>query len=290
MKFEEYLEQWKNETRSRSGDGWKANQDQLIGQHILPHLVGKHMAVITSGMISKILDASKKKGHSPKTRLHLYSFLYKFFYDAVNFFDMDIKNPVKAKYHRPKVPKIKAKFMTPEQSFVLLEYVFGSRYSHGIWIQLLCGLRVSEMLPLTWGDIDFQNEQITVSRIWNKGTKTIQKYTKNGNQVYVPLPAKLKAYLKKYKGKDDDLVMPNQNKEMMCYYVYRRHLRKLAKTLKLPIRSTHGLRHSCTEIWVDVGASAEDLRRLLNHLSLSSTENYIHRTDNRLNSLAKKIA
>lgn len=37
----------------------------------------------------------------------------------------------------------------------------------------------------------------------------------------------------------------------------------------------HGLRHSCTELFVNQGASLEDLRRLLNHEDSGTTEGYV---------------
>ncbi len=53
--------------------------------------------------------------------------------------------------------------------------------------------------------------------------------------------------------------------------------------------SPHGLRHSCTEIWIRKGATLEDIRRLLGHKSVETTRRYIHRTDERLIELAKEI-
>jgi site-specific recombinase XerD len=51
----------------------------------------------------------------------------------------------------------------------------------------------------------------------------------------------------------------------------------------------HELRHSCTELYVQAGASAEDLRRLLNHKSLAATIRYMHRTDERLQRIASQV-
>jgi len=290
MLFSEYVDLWKSEARSNVGESWRITQDKLIGLHILPVLSSDELSAIGPSHISKVLEISQGKGHSAKTRMHLYSIMFKMFDDAVEFFELDLKNPVKKKYHRPKITKKKSKFMTLEQSILLLEYVLHSQFSHAVWIQTLSGLRVSEVLPLRWGDMDFENDQINVVKIYNRNTKKIQDHTKNGNQVYIPMPVRLKKYLLKYRGKNDDFVIPNQKNKMTCYFVYRRYLRNVCEKLKLPIRSAHGLRHSCTEIWVNVGASAEDLRRLLNHKSLSATDSYIHRTDGRLNLLSKKIS
>ena len=58
---------------------------------------------------------------------------------------------------------------------------------------------------------------------------------------------------------------------------------------QIPKVSPHELRHTCTEIWIQMGASIEDIRRLLNHKSAETTQRYIHRTDDRLMTLANSI-
>ena len=53
--------------------------------------------------------------------------------------------------------------------------------------------------------------------------------------------------------------------------------------------SPHELRHSCTEIWFQHGATLEDVRRLLGHKNVETTQRYVHKTDDRLIKLAKGI-
>lgn len=180
--------------------------------------------------------------------------------------------------------------MTPEKTIMFLEYVMGTNYAPGVWIQALTALRVGEMLPLTWQDFDFTNNQILISKKYNREMKRIETFTKNREQHYVPIPPMLRRYLLPLVGKPEALVMTNQSGGMMCYYQYRRFMRKVCAKLKVNIRGSHGLRHSCTEIWVNAGATAEDLRRLLNQKSLDATADYIHRTDDRLAKIAKKIS
>ncbi len=69
----------------------------------------------------------------------------------------------------------------------------------------------------------------------------------------------------------------------------RTALTKICKELSLPRVTAHELRHSCTELYIEAGASAEDIRRLLNQSSLTATARYIHRTDERLTKIAGNI-
>ena len=66
-------------------------------------------------------------------------------------------------------------------------------------------------------------------------------------------------------------------------------LRRLCQEALVKRVSPHGLRHSCTEIWIKNGASLEDIRRLLGHKTTETTLRYIHKTDDRLIKLAKEI-
>lgn len=290
MLFREYVLQWKQDCRTNIGESWCDTQDKLIELHIAPLLNETPLDKITPSDISKVLNASKVKGHSPKTTLHIYTILFSLFQNAIEFYECLTKNPVKMKFHRPKVPKKKAAFMTPEMTLIFLEYVMDTRYSVGVWVQALTAMRVGEMLTLKWKDIDFTNDQITISRKYNRKRKEPDEFTKNKEQHYVPMPPMLRRYLEPLRGDPEAFLMPNENGDNICYFVYRRFMRKVCARLKVPIKNSHGLRHSCTELWVNAGATAEDLRRLLNHKSLDATAGYIHRTDDRLKRISKLIA
>jgi integrase len=51
----------------------------------------------------------------------------------------------------------------------------------------------------------------------------------------------------------------------------------------------HELRHSATELWVEEGATEEDIVRLLNHSSAASVRRYLHRSPERLKKIASVI-
>lgn len=287
--FTEYIEEWKRDCRTNSSDSYHIDQDRIIRLHIKPLLGQKELTEINASDISKVLTRSKSIGHSKNTQLYIYVILSKIFSDAIEFHEYKFLNPVKKKHHKPNVPTIKSKFMKPEQSLIVMEYVMGSLFESLIWIQLFTGCRVGEVLLLRWRHIDFDNDFIWVEHTYIRKTGEIQEYTKNGSQVYLPLPPRLKAFLLARKGKPDDLVAPNTLGNMICYYVYRRYLRVLQTKLNLDIRSSHGLRHSATELWAEAGATIEDLRRLLNHNSQQSTLKYVHRTDRRLMALSINV-
>src|SRR4051812_23412115 len=127
MNFEEYIIEWKKLTRLKAGDGWKMCQDQIIRDHILPYLHGRDVRDITHSHISEVLNIGKLKGHSQNTQRKIYNTMSKIFNDAVDFFEIIQKSPVKKKFHRPILDPIENPSIDFEQSIVVLEYVFDNQ-------------------------------------------------------------------------------------------------------------------------------------------------------------------
>lgn len=291
MKFRDYVERWKVSARNKTSDSWKMAQDQILSSHVLPIIGGKDLNRITAEDISLVLNTSKEKGHAPNTTKKIFMVLSKVFGDAVEFFEFINKSPVKRRFHLPFVPPSQRPYMGLEQSLIVLEYVMNHPlHALPIWIMLLAGLRISEIEPLEWSDIDFENDEIVVSKshcIWSKKDRP---YTKNKNQYRVPMAPMLRAFLwnrKELKG----LVCRNSRGGMVSRWSIRGCLCRLSKQLNLPIRSSHGLRHSCARIFVEKGARDEDIKELLGHKWLQSAKTYTHRDGVAfLKKISKKIA
>jgi integrase len=214
------------------------------------------------------------------------------FEDAVEYYELVDRNPVKKRF-RPKIHRIERDFLSPEESWKLLEYSKHHHYGPAVWVALLSGLRPGEVQALRWNAIDFDRCQILIRATFNKKLRTIQDHPKQKDWGRAPMPKPLFDYLFELsKGKKpEDFVCPHWiYGGMMSYEAFvQRGLPSLCKKAGVKRVTPHELRHSCTEIYVQAGASAEDLRRLLNHKSLTATIRYMHRTDERLLAIAGKI-
>jgi integrase len=160
-----------------------------------------------------------------------------------------------------------------------------------IWLGLYAGLRVSEVQALRWHAVDFQNDVIRIVASYNRKEKRLQDHPKQKNHGRVPMTPALRKFLMELKLRSCgcEWVAPNSQGGMLEYSSFSRALKLACKSEGLHQLTTHELRHSCTELWIEAGASTEDIRRLLNQKSLSATERYIHRTDERLNHIATKL-
>jgi integrase len=199
------------------------------------------------------------------------------------------KNPVLRKF-KPK-PRLKSrKHLPPKQLAILLEKSRDHPLGPAIWLESLAGLRTEAIQALTWSNVDFDRGVIHIRQAYKRKLKRIEPYPKGRDQTTVPLPRLLADYLREVQGKSrSKFVAPNQNNGILDYDNSRKALKKFCSEIGFNQITLHVLRHSCSELWMENGANIEDVRRLLNHKSSSTTIRYIHRTDSRIRKIAEKI-
>lgn len=145
------------------------------------------------------------------------------------------------------------------------------------------GLRVSELVGLDVGDIDFISG---IMKVLGKGSKE--------RVVPVGEPA-LKA-VKKYldnrpgcKPKDKEAVFLNKSGSRLTDRSVRRMVDKYIKICSMSEKiSPHSLRHSFATHMLDRGADLRSVQELLGHMNLSTTQIYTHVTMDRLKSVYDK--
>lgn len=290
LTLDEFWTLWRDQSRHRISEGWRISQNQMYRDYISPILGSYCLSMITSPLVGEVFSKANLKEISPQTLKHIYTLIRKIFQDAIDYYEILEKNPVQPRFHKPTVIGKKRAFLLPPQAQLLLKMSRNTEMGPGIWTQILSGLRPGEILALQWKSVLLDLDQILISRIYNTKTRKMQDYPKAKKWEYVPIPKQLKEYLKDRQAEPDELVLKTDlSGEMISLARYGRGIKKLCKRLNLPEVTPHELRHTCTEIYVQAGASMEDLRRLLNHRSLSSTQNYIHRTDDRLNLIAGNL-
>ena len=137
-------------------------------------------------------------------------------------------------------------------------------------IMYACGLRVSEVVNLTWDQIDVQER---ILRIIGKGDK----------ERIVPFFAGFEQQLSKYrlqyweKYAKDDVVFVNQRGKKMTSRGIQYLMQKHADAINFPMTvHPHMMRHSFATHLLDNGADIRIVQELLGHSSLSTTQIYTH--------------
>lgn len=289
---DQYWAVWAIDRRLDTSEGWKLSQNQMYRDHISPVIGSLKMAEVDKPAIGRVVKAVKDKGLSAQMQVHVYRLCRQLFSDAVEFYEMLETNPVVAKFHRVKVKQQETTFHEPTEAWTFLEFVMDHYAGPGIWLEELAGLRCEAMIGLKWDCVLWEQNEILIRRAWKQKTGILAEYPKGGRQERVPMTPILKAYLweRWLKVQDlDQFVCQGPKGGRISYETFCRVVPYLCKKAGVTPVTPHGLRHSCTELFFQQGAGHEDIRRLLNHRSLSATLRYIHRTDGRLSEIAKNV-
>ncbi|MBI5021900.1 MAG: site-specific integrase [Ignavibacteriales bacterium] len=148
----------------------------------------------------------------------------------------------------------------------------------------LTGMRLGEILNLTWENVNFEKQLVTVTNSDNFATKS-------GNSRAVPMNSLIaKLLLQKISNKPiSKYVFDNQGKRFHPNYVSHK-FKKYIRLLKLDERlHFHSLRHTFATWLVQGGVNIYEVQKLLGHSSVKVTEIYSHLASSELHSSINKI-
>ena len=131
-----------------------------------------------------------------------------------------------------------------------------------------CGLRVSEVIGLTWNDLKEHNEGGKAT-VFGKGSKT----------RVVLIPDKLWGQLKEFEkfNRVNQYVFVSRNENQMERSVVHRMIKRACKRAGIDERaSSHWLRHSHASHSLEAGCNLRLLQQSLGHASVTTTERYLH--------------
>jgi integrase len=258
--------------------------------HIKPLLGSLKMEEIRPQHVGDFLRSKLQSGKSTQTVRHFYQQLHKMFADAVEHYEALERNPVR-KTFRPKVIRALKPYLKPRESLQILEYSKNTLLGPAIWLGLLVGLRCEAIQPLEWDGVDFEANEIRIRKFYKRKERLVKGYPKGRVQEYVPMVPRLAEYLRSLrKDATSRFVAPGHNGKMLLYETLYAGLKRICREAGVTVVSPHGLRHSCTELWMLAGANVEDIRRLLNHSCTETTMTYIHRSDDRLKDIGIGVA
>lgn len=153
------------------------------------------------------------------------------------------------------------------------------------------GLRIGELLALTWGDIDFDNQTISINKslqVLNGVTYITSPKTRKSIRTITIFP-NLVRILQDYKNAcyeplNDSRLFPIAKSKVL------RELRKKAKAQELPQIRLHDLRHSHASLLIELGFSPLAIADRLGHESVQTTLNvYSHLYPNKQDESAQKL-
>jgi integrase/recombinase XerC len=188
------------------------------------------------------------------------------------------KDPL-SQIHSPKQEKPLPNFLSVDDVFRLLSVggptgTLPKRDQAILEVFYSTGIRVSELVGLNWGDVDFQ---LGIVRVVGKGSK--ERIVPIGKTALDALRDYSQDLRKKWslacKG-ESPVFLNNRSGRITTRSVARiveKHLREAGIAVKM---GPHGLRHSFATHLLNSGADLRVIQELLGHASLSTTQRYTH--------------
>lgn len=186
-------------------------------------------------------------------------------------------------------PKIKEKivecFSISDQKKIENHIIKTSKQNlYGILLTLYTGLRIGELLALTWQDVDFVNGAITISKSchdkWQNGKykKFIDTPKTEKSTRIIPLPKQILSILKLLKKQSNSpFVVSGRTSEGAQIGGYQIIFKNLLKHLSIAHKGFHALRHTFATRCIECGMDIKTLSEILGHASTTTTLNrYAH--------------
>jgi len=247
---------------------------------------------ISHNYIRSWLASMKEKSITSKTINRKISTLKSFFKHLVKTGMLE-QTPM-SKVITPKISKRLPDFIKVEDAYKLIGSLKNTENWRSLNTKMLItlfyntGMRLSELINLKEGQIDFGKRQIKVLGKGNKERiipvsseiiKTIKEYIQH----------KKKEFERKEEKSPDILLVTEKGKKMYPKYPYLVVKSFLGNELKtLDKKSPHVLRHSFATHLSNNGADLNAIKELLGHSSLAATQVYTHNTIEKLKDVYKK--
>ena len=153
----------------------------------------------------------------------------------------------------------------------------------GIVLCLYTGLRIEELLALTWNDIDFEKSILSVTKTCHDGNENgkhiriIDTPKTENSRRQIPLSKTLIKMLKDMKKKSKCEFVIADGEKPVFIRSYQRTFELFLKKLKLPHKGFHSLRHTFATRALECGMDVKSLSEILGHKNATITLNrYAH--------------
>lgn len=153
----------------------------------------------------------------------------------------------------------------------------------GIILCLYTGLRIGELMALTWDDVDLEKGMISVTKSCHDGSSggrykrvTEEPKTENSTRM-IPIARQLIRELKRLKKELGGTYVVTNGKKELSVRSYQRTFELLLKRLEIPHRGFHALRHTFATRALECGMDVKTLSELLGHKNPAVTlKRYVH--------------
>ncbi len=293
-----------------------------INKHLIPSLGNIKLQDLTTDAIQEMYNEKYisgrldgKGGLSSRTIKHLHETVRMSLSKAVSNKMIPFNPSLNCEIKYPET-NAKKKHFTIEEQNRILEVIDGDNRSELIALTcIITGLRMGEVIALTWEDIDFNKLMISINKaitIYKNrddlGDKNYLKAIKDPKTKHskrsVPITKELAVLLKKHKNKmnEENLALGRSSKEFNIVFQTKngthhnqsnvtRTWNRILERADVEHVGFHGIRHSYTTRLMELNLNPKIVQEFLGHSTLSTTLNiYSHLTKDMIDSSRDTIA
>ena len=160
MTVGQWLDEWATDYLGAVKPATAASYKSQIKNHIKPALGAVQLSALHAHTVQRCVNGLE--GYAPATVRQAYKVLHNALEKAVEL-DYIPRNPA-AKCTLPRMEQKEIKPFDDEQTAALLQTVKGGRLEYIVRVALFTGLRMSELLGLTWDAVDFDKGMIAINK------------------------------------------------------------------------------------------------------------------------------
>ncbi len=288
----EWAEEWLQMKESTVTPNTLDSYVQPLRNHIIPEIGHMKLCELTPVIVRRLLS-KKLKTLSTRSVRYIYTILNAMIAQAVK--DEIIPKNVVAIVQKPKLVKThEIVTLSAAEVKAFLAGIENPDHHAFFTLAFASGMRRSELLGLTWHNVDFKNNTIlvdkTVLRVGND--IVLSKTTKNSSsRRSIKLDAETMAELKKQSLRvkkrmfsaanwtNNDLVFPRANGQPLAPTYPSALCKKYAASIGKPAFTLHGTRHTHATLLIQAGVNFKVIQARLGHSSFNETMNtYSHLT------------
>lgn len=291
MKYKDWLNEWLNHyVKTSNKQRTYERYCQTANVHIIPslgeyELTELHPIVLQRFVSDLLVNGNKRtgKGLSPNFVKSVISVLQNSLKTA---HILGLTSEYTAdKIKRPKIVEKQVECFSVAEQKKIEQYVLGSMKPKlkGIILCLYTGLRIGELLALTWDDIDFQKGRLAVTKtcydgnINGKHCIIVDTPKTETSRRYIPLSKPLLAILKDLKKESKSDYVVSDKGDPVFVRSYQRTFELLLIRLAIPHKGFHALRHTFATRALECGMDVKTLSEILGHKNATITLNrYAH--------------
>ncbi len=186
---------------------------------------------------------------------------------------------------KPKIREKKVECFSKDEQRKIEHYILSSGKTKlfGIILSLYSGVRIGELLALTWNDIDLDEGILYITKscrdAWQNGEykKCFDTPKTINSERIIPIPKQIISILKKIKLNNKSNYIVSNSTTGVSIRSYQRSFELLLKKLSIRHRGFHSLRHTFATRALECGMDVRTLAELLGHKNPTITlKRYAH--------------